>query len=467
MADFGDVFARLQARAAELARTTAAQRIEKIQRLYQVTFDLRAEVGEAGLKEVGLDTRNQLMMIKPAVVDAVKNLANWMQPEEAEPNDKFGGRRGYIHYEPKGVILHLSTWNAPVLISLGPVVTMMAAGNAVVLKPSEVAPHSAEVVRRIVERAGLTEDIVVVTGGPEVAQALLKLPFNHISYVGNNRVGRLVMEAAAQNFAGVTLEMGGKNPIVIDADADLEAAAGRIVFGRHILAGQACLCPDYIMVDERVKTALVDRLIEKIRAFYDPQGRGFAVSPDLGRIINVRHAERIKGLLDDAASKGARTLIGGGVSVEDRLVEPTILDGVTEEMEIFQEEVFGPVLTIHGYATREEALREIEKRTRPLGLYVFTRSRETAQWWIDHTRAGSSAVNNIAVQATVPTLPFGGSNHSGIGRVNGRAGFREMSNGRGVVEEALDDEPGPPMMFPPFPVGDPDRLDPLIAPIPA
>lgn len=464
MNDFQASFDRLQGRATMLARTTAAERVEKIQRLYQALYDLRGDIGEAGRKEIGQDGRGQLLMVKPAVVDAVKHLADWMKPEEAEPNDKFAGRRGYVHYEPKGVILHLSTWNAPVLISLGPVITMMAAGNAVVLKPSEVAPYSADVVVKVIERAGLTEDIAVVTGGADVAQALLKLPFNHICYVGNNRVGRIVMEAAAQHFAGVTLEMGGKNPIVVAADADLDDAAGKIIFGRQILSGQACLCPDYIMVDAAVKDALVAKLVEKTNAFYNPKGAGFEASPDLARIINANHTLRIKGLLDDAVAKGAKVVLGGEVNVESRFVSPTILEGVTEDMALFQEEVFGPILTIHPFTAREAALREIEKRHRPLGLYVFTRSRDVAQWYIDRTRAGSSAINNIAVQATVPTLPFGGVNHSGIGQLNGRAGFREFSNGRGVVEEALDMKAGPPMVYPPFPAGDPGRLDPMLAP---
>ncbi len=350
------------------------------------------------------------------------------------------------------------------LIALSPAISMIAAGNAVMLKPSEVTPRSAELVRRIIERAGLADEIAVVTGGPEVAQALLKLPFDHICYVGNNRIGRLVMEAAAQNFAGVTLEMGGKNPAVIEADADLDDAAAKIAFARHLIAGQVCLCPDYLLVHESVKAAFVDALKAKIHAFYNPAGEGFAASTDLPRIVNERHVVRIKALIDDAVAKGASILMGGEIDIAARYISPTILDGVTPDMTIFDEEVFGPVLSVQAFATREEAAAEIAKRPKPLGLYIFTRDRDTADWYLDHTRAGTSAINNAVVQANIATLPFGGSNHSGIGRLGGHAGFVEFSNGRAVVEDALDPAQSAPMFFPPYPKEAAMFVDHMLAP---
>jgi aldehyde dehydrogenase (NAD+) len=462
--DYSAVFARLRAHAPQAAATSAAQRLDKIYRLQQAVYDLRGEIAETGMREIGSDGRGQLIPLKPEVEDLTANLAKWMEREPAAASSALMGRAGYIVHQPKGVILHLSTWNAPILISLLPVMNMISAGNVVCLKPSEITPGSADLVARIVDAAGLEDDIAVVQGGPETAEALLKLPFNHICYVGNNRIGRLVMRAAAENFAGVTLEMGGKNPIIIAEDADLDFAAAKIVTGRLILNGQACLGPDYLLIDNRVRSAMTDKLVEKISAFYNPDGAGFRASRDLPRMINERHTLRVKALIDDALEKGARLVIGGEVDVSDRFISPTLLDNVTEDMDIFHEEVFGPVMTLHGFDKPADALREIDRRPSPLGLYVFTQSRETADWYIDHTRAGSSAINNIATQTPVPTIPFGGLNHSGIGRLGGHAGFCEFSNIRGVAEDPIDCAQALPAQYPPYPAEIGDFLDLMIKP---
>jgi aldehyde dehydrogenase (NAD+) len=455
------IFRRLRERAPLLARGTAAERRAKIKCLYQSAYDMRDEIGVAGLLEVGQDGRSHLIPLKDKLAVILDNLEGWMKRAEVDP---AAGRRGYVQYEPKGVVLHLSVWNSPILSSFSPVASMIAAGNAVLLKPSEVSPYSADVIEKIVERAGLTDDVAVVKGGAEVAQALLTLPFNHICYIGSNRIGRLVMEAAAKHFAGVTLEMGGKNPIIVAADADLDDAAAKIVAGRMGLAGQACLCPDYLLADQTIKEDLSAKLIEKVTMFYDPAGAGFKASKDFARIISEQHVLRIKGLIDDAVSKGARILIGGETDVSDRFISPTLLEGVTEGMAMFDQEVFGPVLAIQGFAAREQVIAEIEKRPKPLGLYIFTQTREVADWYLDHTRAGTSAINNIATQASLASLPFGGANHSGIGRLNGWFGFQEFSNLRGVAEDPLDPAQALPTIHPPYPPSLAAYLDQLLSP---
>jgi aldehyde dehydrogenase (NAD+) len=391
-----------------------------------------------------------------------------MQSIDVDQTTTLSGRRGYVRYEPKGVVLHLSTWNAPILSSLTPVMSMLGAGNTVLLKPSEIAPHSASALEQIVVSSGCSDIVKVVQGGPDVGQELLELPFNHICYVGSNRVGRFVMEAAAKHFAGVTLEMGGKNPVVLAPDADLEDSARRIVHGRHILGGQACLCPDYVLIPESIYDDAVAALRDTIVAFYDPDGRGFRASPVLARIVSEHHTQRIGSLIDEAVAGGAKAVVGGEYSVPERFVEPTILDGVTDQVRLFHEETFGPVLTVHPYREREDAVATIARRPKPLGLYIFTQSRDEVEWFLDHTRAGSSAVNNIATQALVPNLSFGGVNHSGIGVLNGEAAFREFSNLRGVVEDALDPAERVPMFFPPYPEGMDlgDVVDPMLEPDP-
>jgi aldehyde dehydrogenase (NAD+) len=464
LASIPGIFARCLAHAPAVARGTAAERIAKLRRLYQAVFDHRAEIGQAGLDELGMNGMFALLPLKDEINWACDHLEGWMARQPADPVPALMGRKAFVHYEPKGVVLHIATWNSPVLISLSPAVSAIAAGNAVIIKPSEIAPHSADIVRRIVAQVFDPGEVTVVTGGVEAAQKLLALPFNHICYVGNNRVGRLVMRAAAEHFANVTLEMGGKNPAVLDETANIEDAAAKIAFARCIIAGQVCLSPDYVLVPETMMGAFTQALAAKLTSMFNPDGRGFAASADFPRIVNAHHTRRIAGLLADAREKGAEIIFGGDIDENTRFVTPTILTGVTEAMDIFQEEIFGPVISVHGYATREEALAEIAKRPKPLGLYVFAGSPEAAAYFIDNTRAGSSAINSAVVQANVATLPFGGCNHSGIGRLGGHAGFVEFSNPRAVVEDAYDAAQGAPMFYPPYPEGAAAFVEQMLAP---
>lgn len=444
-------FERLRAGAAAFARTTAAERIAKLRKLQQAVMDHLDEIDAAGEAEISMSGLGQLLPLKEEIAFACAHLENWMQREEAGPTAGLAGRRGYIHYEPKGVVLHLATWNAPVLISLLPTVNMVAGGNTVMIKPSELAPRSADVVKKIIEQAFSPDEVAVVLGGPDVAQEALSLPFNHICYVGGTRVGKIVMKAAADHFAGVTLELGGKNPVIIDQSADIEDAARKIAFGRSIMAGQVCLAPDYVLVPPALKDALVTALAANFKAMYDPADAGMRNSTDLSRIINTAHTKRIAGLIEDAKRKGAKIAYGGETDESARFITPTILTDVTNEMEIAHEETFGPVLSIMTYETAEEAVREVARRPKPLGLYIFAQERAAIDYFLDHTRSGSAAVNNTLTQANIPTLPFGGCNHSGIGRLGGHAGFKEFSNGRAVVEDPLDPKQSPPAFYPPYP----------------
>ena len=464
LASIPAIFARLAANAPHLARSTAAERIAKLRRLYQVVYDNRAEIAQAGFDELGMNGTFALLPLKDEIAWTCEHLESWMQRAPADPVPALMGRQAYVHYEPKGVVLHIATWNSPVLISLSPAVSAIAAGNAVVIKPSEVAPHSADIVRRIVAAVFTPDEVAVVTGGVAAAQALLAQPFNHICYVGNNRVGRLVMRAAAEHFANVTLEMGGKNPAIVDESADIADAAAKIAYARCIIAGQVCLSPDYVLVAESRKAAFIAALGERYTAMFNPEGHGFAASADYPRIVNAHHVRRIAGLIDDAVSKGATVAFGGEIDEAARFVAPTVLTGVTGDMEIFHEEIFGPVICVHGFAAREDAVAEVAKRPKPLGLYVFSATPDGAAYFIDETRAGSSAVNNAVVQANVATLPFGGCNHSGIGRLGGHAGFVEFSNPRAVVEDAYDPAQGAPMFYPPYPEGAAAFVEQMLAP---
>jgi aldehyde dehydrogenase (NAD+) len=251
-------------------------------------------------------------------------------------------------------------------------------------------------------------------------------------------VGRLVMKAAAENFAAVTLEMGGKNPAIVAASAAIDNTARKIAWGRIANAGQVCVAPDYVLVHESVFDAFVQSLTKAMTDMYNATGSGFEHSPELMRIINDQHFARVTRLLQDARDKGAKIAFGGQTRAEDRFVAPTILTNLSEEMLIMQEEIFAPLLPVIPFRDRREALAIIERRTKPLALYIYAKDRPTIDYFLAHTSAGSTVVNHNLIQSgTNPRLPFGGVNHSGIGRIGGETGFREFSNARSVVEQPL------------------------------
>ena len=447
------LFQRLAAKAPDLAQTTPQQRADKIRRLLKATLDARPAILAAGKKElrlVDLDIDAQLLMVKSECEFACKHLESWMKPEPVQGTLMSVGKACYIQYEAKGVVLNLATWNAPIAIGFVPLIGAIAAGNAVLLKPSELAPLSAQVLADIVRSAFPEDEFAVVQGGPEVAQELLRQPFNHIFYIGGHAVGRLVMKAAAEHFASVTLEMGGKNPTIVDKSADIEDAARKISWGRVANCGQVCLAPDYALVHESVERSFIDALGRSMNAMYNADGKGFDKSEYLPRIVNARHHQRIKALLDDAIAKGAKVECGGQTNEADLFIAPTILSNMTPEMRIMQEEIFGPIICVLPFKQREDVAREIRTRQKPLGLYIFAKDREAIDWYLKNTTSGSTVVNHNLIQSgTNPYLPFGGVNASGIGRLGGRYTFVETSNARAVVEDGkgLGD---PNMMFPPY-----------------
>jgi aldehyde dehydrogenase (NAD+) len=434
-------FAQLRQGSRTLAAASGAQRAERLRAMLAAVLANKQRFYDAAhteLKACDLDVAAQLVMVKSEVDFVAKRITGWMKPRRVRNSAATLGKKCYILYEPKGVVLNLSTWNAPIAIALVPAVAAIAAGNAFALKPSELAPHSATLLREVLERAMPADEFAVFEGGPEVAQELLTLPFNHIYYTGGQRVGRLVMKAAAENFAAVTLEMGGKNPAIVDASAALDNAARKIAWGRVANAGQVCVAPDYVLVHESVFTPFVQALVQAMTAMYNSHGNGFEHSPELMRIITDAHFARVRGLLEDARVKGAEFALGGQTQAQDRYVAPTVLTKVREDMLVMQEEIFAPILPVLPFREPTEALEIIGRRTKPLALYIYAKDRQAIDYFLAHTTAGSTVVNHNLIQSgTNPRLPFGGVNHSGIGRIGGEQGFMEMSNARSVVEQPL------------------------------
>lgn len=448
-----DIFERQALRAPQLALTTSAERVDKVRKLLQATLEARPAILEAGRKELRVndtDLDAQLLMIKSEAGFISKHLDSWMKNQPVQGSLMTLGKKSYIRYEGKGQVLHLSTWNAPIAEAFVMAFGAISAGCTFLLKPSELAPHSAQVLADIVSKVFQDDEFAVVQGAAEVATELLKLPFNHIFYIGGHGVGRVVLRAAAEHFASVTLEMGGKNPAIVDASANLEEAGRKIAWGRVANAGQVCVAPDYALVHESVLDGFVVQLGKFMTSMYNPDGKGFQKSGDLPRIVNRRHFDRIKSLLDDALAKGAKLAFGGETDAADLYISPTILTGVTEDMRIMSEEVFGPIICVLPFARPEQAIATIRRRPKPLSSYIYAKDRAAIDWFLARTTSGSTVVNHNLIQSgTNPHLPFGGVNASGIGRVGGRYTFLECSNARSVVE---DEYPAgdPNIMFPPY-----------------
>ena len=328
MQDVKARFAALKNGSLTLAQARGAQRAERLRSILSAVLKNKQRFYDAAhteMKACDLDVAAQLVMVKSEIDFVAKRVKAWMKPRRVRNSVATLGKKCYILYEPKGVVLNLSTWNAPIAIALVPAVAAISAGNSFALKPSELAPHSASVLKEVLEGALPREEFAVFEGGPDVAQELLTMPFNHIYYTGGQRVGRLVMKAAAENFAAVTLEMGGKNPAIVDSSAAIDNAARKIAWGRIANAGQVCVAPDYVLVHESVFETFVQALVQAMTQMYNANGAGFEQSPELMRIINDQHFARVSRLLQDARDKGANFVFGGQTRAEDRFIAPTVL----------------------------------------------------------------------------------------------------------------------------------------------
>ncbi len=440
--DISEKFKLLKSSTSRLRNSSASERSARMNALWDATIKRKDDLFKAAHTERGthdLDMAAELVMLKTEMDFIIKNLPKWMKAEKIKNSLATMGKRCEIRRQSKGVVLNMAAYNAPTAESFVPMLAAVAAGNAVAIKPSELAPHSAQIIQDIVHEAFPRDEAEVFLGDVEVAKTLLEQPFDHIYYTGGTAIGKIVMKAAANNLASITLEMGGKNPVIIDETAKLENAATKLAWGRVMNAGQVCIAPDYAIIHESVKEEFQTLLTDKINALYNSDGAGLNNSAYVPRIINARHTQRIKTLMDDAIKKGASLVSGGTVNIEDNYVEPTIITDVTEDMAIMQEEVFGPVLCVIGYKTRDEVLSHIAPRRNSLAIYIYSTNDDNIEYFLDNTSSGSAVVNNNCIQSgTNPRLPFGGIGNSGMGRIGGYEGFRSMSNERSVVHQPLD-----------------------------
>lgn len=426
--DIDRVYTAQQKRRAAVAVTTADERIVKLTRLEKMLVRRRDEIRRALWDDYRKPAPEvDLSEIYPVVSEirfARRHLRRWMRPRRvATPLTLFGSRSSVV-YEPKGVVLVISPWNFPVNLSLGPVVSAVAAGNCVMLKPSERTPHASACMKRILAEVFAEDEVAVIEGDVSVSRELLTRKFDHIFFTGGANAGRAVMRAAAEHLTPVTLELGGKSPAIVDAGADLEDAARKIALGKLFNSGQVCVSPDYVLVHESVRAALEEKLVAVIRSLQGREARGI--------LVDDVHADRIHAMFEEAKRSG-RVILAGETGV--RSMDPVVVANVDPSSRLMQEEIFGPILPVVSFRDLDEALAVVEERERPLVLYLFTKSDDFVREVVMRTRAGGTAVNHTLVQFFQLNLPFGGVGESGIGKSHGFFGFETFSNARAIFEQ--------------------------------
>ena len=394
--------------------------------------DLRKPRLEAYLTEVGF--------VIGEIDDALEHLEKWMRPERKHTSLLAQPGRSYTTHDPLGVVLIIGAWNYPINLLLAPLVGALSGGNAAILKPSEIAPHTSAAMANLVPRYLDPEAVSVVEGAAEETQVLLGERFDLIFFTGGSGVGQIVLEKAAKHLTPVVLELGGKSPCLVDRSASLEVAARRIAWGRFSNAGQTCVAPDYVLVHEAVELELLAHLRAAVTAFYGDDPRQ---SPDYCRIVNDRNFERLSKLLRDG-----EIVCGGKAEANERYIAPTILRGVSPQAPVMQEEIFGPILPVLSVPSMDAAIEFVTDRPSPLALYIFSNDEATQHKVIDRTSSGNACINDVIMHMVVPELPFGGVGDSGMGRYHGQWSFETFTHRKGVLAKSTHLDV--PVRYPPY-----------------
>jgi aldehyde dehydrogenase (NAD+) len=408
-----------------------AFRTQQLQNLQQAITKYQSAIVEAAKQDLGRPEYEAYFEIATVaeIKQALKSLKQWIKPQRvASPIDQFPST-AWIQPDPLGVVLIIGPWNYPFQLIISPLVGAIAAGNCAILKPSEHAPHTAKVVADMIQSAFDPQYIAVAQGDAEVSQQLLAEKFDHIFFTGGTAIGRVVMAAAAKHLTPVTLELGGKSPCVVEDDARLDYAAKRIAWGKFINAGQTCIAPDYLLVNRRIKQDLLTKIKAYIQEFY---GTDPATSPDYARIINQRHFSRLASFLNNGTP-----LLGGQADPDTRYIAPTLLDNVSWDAPVMQDEIFGPILPVLEYGDLEEAIALINARPKPLALYFFSNDSRKQEQMLQSTSSGGVCINDTVMHIAVSALPFGGVGESGMGKYHGKASFDTFSHYKSVLKKGM------------------------------
>jgi aldehyde dehydrogenase (NAD+) len=443
------LFERLNARASLQRKLSVKERIKRLDALYEEIWRRRDDLKQAMWadfqkppQEVDL---TEIFVLKQEIKAIKKGLKRWMRPQRVPGRLSLIGSSSWIRPEAKGVALIIAPWNYPMQLLFRPLVSALAAGCTVMLKPSEYTVNTAQVVAEIVAEVFDACEVSLVQGGVDTATELLTLPFNHMFFTGSPEVGKVVMSAAAKIPCSVTLELGGKSPVIIDKSADIKATAKRIAWAKLSNAGQICVAPDYILVHESKRDELVEALKQAMDTLYP---NAASKSRDYQRIVHPRHAERIQALIVDAKERGAKVVKGGQVDVQACEVAPTLLVDVPGDSHVLQEEIFGPILPILTWNEPDEAIAFILARPTPLALYLYGSRRRLTARFVDEIPSGGVSINNSVIHVSSTDLPFGGLGSSGIGSSNGEFGFREFTHFRGMYAQRWSGLG--PLLMPPY-----------------
>lgn len=427
---------------------SAIQRQNRLQQLHQLLLDRQQAIIEAISADFGNRSADETLLaeIMPCLSglrDTRQRLKKWMKPSRRRIGLAFQPASGQVMYQPLGVVGIIAPWNYPLYMTIGPLTAALAAGNRVMIKMSEHAPRTGQLVKRLLQEIFPEDLVFVALGETDIATAFSRLPFDHILFTGSNSVGRMVMHAAADNLTPVTLELGGKSPAIVSNTVPVRDAAERIAFGKMLNAGQTCVAPDYVLVPRNRFNSFVQAYRHTVKALY-PEMAG---NPDYTSIINERQLQRLQACLADAESKGAQVIRLFPDSDDRRLGATLILDP-TPAMRVMQEEIFGPLLPIVPYDRLDDALDFINARPRPLALYYFGYDRTEQEYVLTHTHSGGVCINDTLLQAAQDDLPFGGVGHSGMGQYHGHEGFLTFSKARTVLRKGRFN--GTRMIYPPY-----------------
>lgn len=427
------IFALQQDHQWKAKASTAAQRKAKLARLKAAVEahadDIVAAVLEDTRKPVGEIRVTEVLNVTGNIQRNIDNLDDWMKPTEVASSSNPADRAQII-YEARGVCLILGPWNFPLGLALGPVAAAVAAGNTCIVKLTDLCPATARIAKVIISEAFDEADVALFEGDVSVATALLDLPFSHIFFTGSTRVGKIVMAAAAKHLASVTLELGGKSPVIVDEGADIDKIAAQLAGAKQFNGGQACISPDYVFIREDQKARLVEGFKTNVAA--NLYADGAIRKESIAQVVNPANFARVKALFDDAVEKGATVAAGGVLEEADLTIHPTMLTDVTPQMKIMQEEIFAPVIPVMTYDSLDQAIGYIQSRDKPLALYVYSPDETHVARVLNETSSGGVTVNGVFSHYLENNLPFGGVNHSGTGSYHGYFGFKAFSHERAV-----------------------------------
>jgi acyl-CoA reductase-like NAD-dependent aldehyde dehydrogenase len=440
----------------EAARKSGApsydERIASLDKLESVVLARKNAIADAIARDFGGRSRHEtivteVFLVLGALKHAKAHLRDWMEPEDRETAWVFLPARVQLVPQPVGVVGIIAPWNYPVQLALAPLIGALAAGNRVIIKPSELVPETSALLRDLVSETFPEDQVAVVTGGPEVGDAFSRLPFDHLVFTGSTRVGKIVMRNASENLVPVTLELGGKSPTIVAEDFNPRVAAERIVAGKLFNAGQTCVAPDYVLVPKAMRETFVEACKASVAKMYPT----LAANPDYTSIVNEKHRARLKSYLDDAKTRGAQLveLNPAAESLEGtRKFVPTIVLDPTDEMLVMQEEIFGPILPVRTYDKLDDAIAYVNDHPRPLALYCFTHQQQTSDRVLAETISGGVTINETMLHFAQEDLPFGGIGPSGMGQYHAREGFEAFTKQKPVFRQARLNTTG--LLRPPY-----------------